>query len=71
MLTIFGVHLRYPIKRHGNREALGLRSQRDEGREGGGGGGGGSSNYTESGKVDRRELKYPSERMDWRKRFAC
>ena len=36
-----------------------------------GGGGGGSSNYTESGKVDRRELKYASERMDWRKRFAC
>lgn len=34
-------------------------------------GGGGSSNYTESGKVDRRELKFPSERMDWRKRFAC
>ena len=70
MLTIFGVHLRYPIKKHGNREALGLRSQQDEGRERGVGVGG-SSNYTESGKVDRRELKYPSERMDWRKRFAC
>ena len=39
--------------------------------KGGGGGMGGSSYYTESGKVDRRELKYPSERMGWIKRFAC